>query len=138
MSRIRGGDTTPEHAVRSVLHTLGFRFRVHCPDLPGRPDVVLARHRTVVFVHGCFWHRHRRCRYAYAPKTNRRFWLEKFEDNVTRDRRNAQRLRRLGWRVLVIWECHTHDRARLTEDLRTAFTRTVSKPADEANAGRMT
>jgi DNA mismatch endonuclease (patch repair protein) len=105
MSRIRGKDTTPERAVRSMVHGLGYRFRLHGRDLPGRPDLVLPRLRTVIFVHGCFWHRHARCRYATTPATRRAFWLEKFERNVERDRRTAAALRRFGWSVITVWEC---------------------------------
>src|SRR3954468_7400909 len=104
MSRIKGRDTKPELLVRSILHRMGYRFRLHQNQLPGRPDVVLTRHRTVVFVHGCFWHRHHRCRYAYTPKSNIAFWSEKFRLNVARDARVRQLLRSMGWRVLVVWE----------------------------------
>ena len=109
MSRIQGRDTAPEIAVRRIAHGLGFRFRLYRKDLPGRPDLVFPRHRAVVFVHGCFWHRHGGCRYAYTPKTRVRFWAEKFRRNVARDRQQEERLRSLGWRVLVIWECETHN-----------------------------
>jgi DNA mismatch endonuclease (patch repair protein) len=105
MSRIRGSDTRPEMQVRSALHRAGFRFRLHRKDLPGRPDIVLPKYKTVVFVHGCFWHRHPRCRWAYEPKSRTVFWNEKFRRNVERDRRNASELRRLGWRVVTVWEC---------------------------------
>ena len=105
MSRIRGRDTAPERAVRSALHRAGFRFRLNVEGLPGRPDVVLPRYRTVVFVHGCFWHRHAGCRNATRPSSNRDFWLAKFADNVRRDRRNVTALRKDGWKVLVVWEC---------------------------------
>jgi len=107
MSRIRGKDTAPEVAVRSLLHRMGYRFRLHRRDLPGRPDVVLPRHHVVVFVHGCFWHRHRACKLAYTPKTRRKFWREKFEGNVERDRIVQRKLRKLGWKVVVVWECET-------------------------------
>ena len=107
MSKIKGRDTRPEIAVRRIAHRLGFRFRLYRNDLPGRPDLVFPRYRAVVFVHGCFWHRHRGCRYAYSPKTRVRFWTEKFRGNVARDRRNVNTLRKLGWRVLIIWECET-------------------------------
>jgi DNA mismatch endonuclease (patch repair protein) len=103
MSRIRGADTGPERAVRSALHRAGLRFRLHSRDLPGRPDIVLPRHGVIVFVHGCFWHRHG-CTLASMPSTRRRFWEEKFERNVARDARNARALRRLGWRVYTVWE----------------------------------
>lgn len=107
MSRIRGRDTKPEIIVRRIAHRLGFRFRIHRKDLPGCPDIVFPRYRAVIMVHGCFWHRHPGCRYAYTPKTRGRFWQDKFESNVVRDRRNETALHELGWRVLVIWECET-------------------------------
>src|SRR5262245_6705002 len=108
MSQIRSRDTRPERIVRSVLHHLGLRFRLHV-QLPGRPDVVLSRHRTVVVVHGCFWHRHAGCKFAYTPKSNRSFWQRKFHENVLRDRRTSRAMRRLGWRVITVWECQTVD-----------------------------
>lgn len=122
MSRIRGRDTGPEILVRRVAHGLGFRFRLHRRDLPGRPDLVLPRYRAVVFVHGCFWHRHEGCRYAYEPKSRVGFWTTKFRENIARDGRNEAALRALGWRVLIIWECETRHRAvverRLLDELR--------------------
>lgn len=105
MSRIRGKDTAPERAVRSLVHGLGYRFRLHGRDLPGRPDLVLPRLATVIFVHGCFWHRHQGCRFATTPATRVRFWKEKFDRNVERDRQTAAALRRLGWSVITVWEC---------------------------------
>lgn len=102
-----------------MIHRLGLRFRVQCKNLPGKPDAVLKRHRLVVFVHGCFWHRHRKCKYAYTPKSNLPFWTTKFSANVERDKRKASELRRLGWRVITIWECQTKDRVRLEKRLRT-------------------
>ena len=113
MSRIKGRDTAPERIVRSVLHRLGFRFRLHGQKLPGRPDIVLPKYKTVVLVHGCFWHRHSRCRFAYTPKSNVAFWLRKFEENVARDRRTKRRLRTLGWAVVTVWECETANLQRL-------------------------
>ena len=105
MAAIRSANTRPEMRVRSALHQLGFRFRLHRKDLPGRPDIVLPKHRTAVFVHGCFWHCHR-CKYgSVVPATRAEFWAEKRGGNVARDRRNAAALRKLGWRVLVLWEC---------------------------------
>src|SRR5213079_375697 len=101
MSRIRGRDTSPELRVRRVLHRLGFRYRLHGAALPGRPDVVLPRYKTVIFVHGCFWHRHSACKYAYTPKSNLPFWERKFEETVARDEKNLVALKRLGWRVRV-------------------------------------
>lgn len=105
MSRIRGKDTSPELVVRSLLHKLGFRFRLHVKDLPGKPDIVLPRYRTVIFVHGCFWHRHARCKLAYTPKSRVRFWKSKFAGNVARDKKACAQLRRQGWKVLTVWEC---------------------------------
>lgn len=105
MSRIRGKDTTPERAVRSLLHRHGYRFRLHLRDLPGRPDIVLPRYKTVILVHGCFWHRHRNCRNCTTPANNRDFWIKKLKGNVARDRRNEAKLRKAGWQVVVVWEC---------------------------------
>ena len=126
MSRIRGRDTKPELLVRSVLHALGFRFRLNRARLPGRPDVVLTRHRTVVFVHGCFWHRHTNCRFAYTPKSNLPFWTEKFRGNVARDKEALRALRALGWRTVVVWECQTADRPTLTRRLKKTLLRRLS------------
>jgi len=109
MSRIRGRDTGPERAVRSMLHRMGYRFRLHSRSLPGKPDLVLPRYGTVIFVHGCFWHRHRGCPFAYTPKSRTEFWKNKFRDNAARDRRVARELRTLGWQVLVVWECELRD-----------------------------
>jgi len=107
MSRIRGKDTKPELVVRRLVHSLGYRFRLHRRNLPGCPDIVLPGHRKVVFVHGCFWHMHR-CRYGRVkPSTNVKFWEKKREGNKERDRRNIRKLRQQGWKVLVIWECQT-------------------------------
>lgn len=107
MSRIRSGNTKPEIAVRRTLHFLGYRFRLHRKDLPGKPDIVLPKYRTVIFVHGCFWHRHENCRYSYNPKSRTEFWQDKFAANIERDKQNAADLKMLGWRQLVIWECET-------------------------------
>lgn len=117
MSRIGGINTSPEVKVRSLLHALGFRFRLHRKDLPGRPDIVLPRYRTVIFVHGCFWHRHECCRFAYIPKTRRAFWLRKFSSNVERDKKNQLALRKMGWRVVVVWECQLRNLTALVKRL---------------------
>lgn len=109
MSGIRGKDTKPELIVRSYLHRAGLRFRLHA-KLPGKPDLVLPRYRTAVFVHGCFWHRHEGCRYATTPASNAEFWQEKFASNVRRDARAKQQLEELGWHVQVIWACQLNDR----------------------------
>ena len=109
MSRIRSRDTKPEMVVRSLVHQMGYRFRLHKKGLPGTPDLVLAAHRKVIFVHGCFWHMHR-CRYGkVTPATNTEFWQNKRGVNVTRDKRNRRQLKAAGWSVLVIWECWTRD-----------------------------
>jgi DNA mismatch endonuclease (patch repair protein) len=113
MSRIRGEDTKPEIAVRRLLHCMGYRFRLHRRDLPGRPDIALPKRRAVVFVHGCFWHRHRDCNYAYTPKSRVNFWKKKFAENEERDIRNRKALRRKGWNVIVVWECELRDQDRL-------------------------
>ena len=115
MSRIRSKNTEPELVVRSLLHQLGFRFRVHVRRLPGCPDIVLPRLKTVVLVHGCFWHRHQNCPFAYSPKTRKTFWQKKFDDNIKRDGRQLRALRELGWQVLVLWECQTKDSRSLCE-----------------------
>lgn len=107
MAAIKGKDTKPEMIVRSVCHAMGLRYRLHRKDLPGKPDLVFAKHRLCVFVHGCFWHRHPGCKYAYTPKSRPEFWLPKLERNVERDLHTQQALEALGWRVAVIWECHT-------------------------------
>lgn len=117
MSRIRGQNTVPERTVRSLLHRLGFRFRLHSRKLPGRPDVVLPKYRSVVLVHGCFWHRHKRCPFAYTPKSRTEFWTRKFADNVARDCRTEDALRQEGWRVIVVWECELRDPEMLSRRL---------------------
>lgn len=111
MSRVRGGNTTPELVVRRIVHALGYRFRLHRRDLPGTPDIVLPRSRKIIFVHGCFWHRHPGCSRATTPRTRTAFWQRKFERNVERDRRNIAELQTLGWKILVVWECETCDRS---------------------------
>src|SRR5262249_28721277 len=109
MSRIRGRNTGPEIVVRQVLHSMGYRFRLHNQALPGTPDIVLQRYRLIFFVHGCFWHRHPGCRFAYMPKSRIGFWQEKFEKNAARDQKARETLEGHGWKVRVIWECQTHD-----------------------------
>ena len=105
MSRIKGRNTGPELRLRSLLHRAGFRFRLHVKDLPGKPDIVLPKYRTAIFVHGCFWHRHEGCRNATTPSTRAEFWQEKFDGNVKRDRRNREALKTAGWAVITVWEC---------------------------------
>lgn len=107
MSRIKGKNTSPELLVRSTLHKLGYRFRLHRNDLPGKPDIVLPKHNQIIFVHGCYWHRHKDCKLAYTPKTRTEFWEDKFSKNVERDKKVLQQLKNLGWKIDVIWECET-------------------------------
>ncbi|WP_420916828.1 very short patch repair endonuclease [Pseudomonas protegens] len=114
-------NSKPELLVRSLLHSLGLRFRIHRKDLPGTPDIVLPRYRAVIFIHGCFWHRHPGCRYATTPKTRQEYWLPKFEANVQRDVRKETQLEELGWRVLIVWECETRDLKELEERIRQDF-----------------
>jgi DNA mismatch endonuclease (patch repair protein) len=117
MSRIRGSHTAPEMRVRRMLHALGFRYRLHGKSLPGKPDLVFARARAVLFVHGCFWHMHR-CKYGKpVPTTNVSFWAEKRRGNVARDKRNRAALKRAGWRVFEVWECQTRDEESLRAKL---------------------
>lgn len=113
MSRIRGKDTKPEMSVRRIAHGLGYRFRIHRRDLPGSPDMVFPRLRKIIFVHGCYWHQHRGCRYAYLPKSNTEFWKRKFDANVARDNSSVAKLEKLGWEVLIVWECETKDQDKL-------------------------
>jgi DNA mismatch endonuclease (patch repair protein) len=132
MSRIRSGDTKPERIVRSMLHAMGYRFRLQGRvsrrlhpkgRLPGRPDIVLARHRTAVFVHGCFWHRHKDCKYATTPKTRTDWWKAKFQRNVERDAQTRDELEALGWHVIVVWECELRQPDALAERLEQTIAR---------------
>ena len=115
MASVRRRDTRPELVIRHSLHRLGFRFRVSDRSLPGSPDIKLSRYRTVIFVNGCFWHRHNGCRYATLPASNREWWVEKFAQNVARDRRKIQQIRKAGWRVMVVWECAVRDPGRVRD-----------------------
>ncbi|MEO5375536.1 MAG: DNA mismatch endonuclease Vsr [Alphaproteobacteria bacterium] len=117
MARVKGWNTKPEMVVRSLTHGLGFRFRLHRRDLPGTPDLVFPGRRKVIFVHGCFWHRHAGCKLAAEPKTRQEFWTRKFQDNVERDRTARESLEAAGWKVLVVWECQTRAPAGLAERL---------------------
>lgn len=114
-------NTSIELVVRSLLHACGLRFRLHRRDLPGTPDITLPKYQTVIFVHGCFWHRHPGCRYASTPKTHQNYWLPKFAANIERDVRKEAQLRELGWRVLVVWECETKNIKALEKRLRLEF-----------------
>ncbi len=109
MSRVRSKNTKPEMVVRSLLHRLGYRFRLHAQDLPGKPDIVMRPRRKAIFVHGCFWHQHQGCGKSALPASRVSFWSEKLQSNVNRDQRNIQKLNELGWDVMVVWECQTRD-----------------------------
>ena len=105
MSRIRSKDTRPEKTVRSLLHSLGYRFRIHNKNLPGKPDIVLPKYNALIFIHGCYWHQHKNCKYASKPKTNKDYWTKKLKANVSRDREVLQKLKLTDWKVLIVWEC---------------------------------
>lgn len=115
MSHIRSRDTSPELKVRSMIHRAGYRYRLHVKEMPGKPDIVMPRYRTAIFVNGCFWHRHLDCRYATMPKTNIDYWQQKFKRNVDRDQATYNALRQDGWSIVVIWECQTRDRIGLSK-----------------------
>ena len=120
MARVKNKNTAPEIVVRKTLHRLGYRFRLHRRDLPGNPDIVLPRYRSVIFVHGCFWHGHD-CRRGNRPASHVDFWNTKLDRNIERDRKNAAALRELGWKILVVWDCRTKDQAELQSLLTTFF-----------------
>ena len=109
MSAIKSKNTKPEIDVRKLLHSMGYRFRLHRKDLPGSPDIVLPKYKTVIFVHGCFWHRHQNCKYASTPKTRKEFWESKFKANVKRDKEIEEKIKNIGWQSSVIWECELKD-----------------------------
>jgi DNA mismatch endonuclease (patch repair protein) len=132
MSKIRSKDTKPELTLRKALFAKGFRYRVNDTKLPGKPDIVLPKYKTVIFVHGCFWHGHEGCKYAYTPKTNTKFWVDKITSNAERDKVNLQKLTALGWNVLTVWECeirHTykHDITPLVDRVEAALLAEVPK-----------
>ena len=129
MSRVPGKNTKPERIARSLLHQLGYRFTVNGPKnkkLPGKPDIVLQKYKTALFIHGCFWHRHAGCKSASTPQTNTEYWLPKFERNVARDRDNQRDLKALGWQVIVIWECELKNLDTVTAQLIAALPRETS------------
>jgi DNA mismatch endonuclease, patch repair protein len=127
MRAVRRSHTAPEMVVRRLAHKLGLRFRLHRKELPGSPDLVFPRHRLIIFVHGCFWHRHRGCTKSTFPKTRQEFWNDKFIANIERDAKNELLLRQQGWRVEVVWECETKDIAVLTARLLRIFAREGGK-----------
>ncbi len=118
MSRIRGKDTRPERTIRSLLHRMGYRFRLHDASLPGKPDIVLACHRKIIFVNGCFWHGHKKCRKGSIPVTNTDFWRNKISSNINRDKLVRKKLNKGGWSVLTIWECELTDIDRIKAKLK--------------------
>lgn len=120
MSRIKGANTKPELAVRSLLHRMGYRFRLHRRDLPGTPDIVLPGRAAAVFVHGCFWHGHA-CKRAKMPKSRAEYWIDKIEGNKRRDARKRRQLRTLGWKVVVVWECEMKNPDKLAKKLHSAL-----------------
>ena len=119
MARVHGKDTAPELFVRQTAHSLGYRFRIHRADLPGRPDMVFPSRKKVIFIHGCFWHRHKECKRASVPQTRQEYWLKKFALNVARDKLNVAALIEAGWEVLVLWECGLRNRDSVVRELRT-------------------
>jgi DNA mismatch endonuclease (patch repair protein) len=121
MSMIKSKNTKPEMLVRSVCHELGLRYRLHRKDLPGKPDLVFPKHRLCMFVHGCFWHRHPDCRFAYTPKSRLDFWLPKLAKNAERDLNAQHALLAEGWNVVIIWECHTKNREFLRNEIQKTF-----------------
>jgi len=121
MSAIKSKNTKPEIKVRKILHSMGYRFRLHSKDLPGSPDIVLPKYKTVIFVHGCFWHRHENCKYASTPKTRKEFWNKKFKENIKRDLEIQDKIKNLDWRSVVIWECETKNIENLREKIIDVF-----------------
>ncbi len=121
MSAIKSKNTKPEIKVRKVLHSMGYRFRLHSKDLPGSPDIVLPKYKTVIFVHGCFWHRHQNCKYASTPKTRQEFWNKKFNENINRDKINQENLSSKGWKIIIVWECETKNIENLRDKIIDVF-----------------
>lgn len=121
MKRIRSSNTTPEIAVRRLLHTLGLRFRIHCIELQGKPDIVLKKYKTVIMVNGCFWHMHEGCSRSNMPKSNSAYWSDKLRKNVERDKGTQLALTELGWRVIIVWECEIKDLDKLKDRLKGVF-----------------
>jgi DNA mismatch endonuclease (patch repair protein) len=117
MAQIKGKDTWPEVLVRSMMHRAGYRFRKNVKSLPGKPDIVLPKYQTVIFVHGCFWHRHKGCKNTRTPKSNKAFWKKKFEQNVSNDRKHVRQLKKLGWKVVLVWTCELKKPEKLVQSL---------------------
>ncbi len=121
MSRIRSKDTGPEKVVRSLLHRMGYRFRLYRKDLPGKPDIVLPKFKIVILVHGCFWHRHKGCKRCTTPSTNKEYWLPKLQRNINKDLENRRQLRKLGWKPVIVWECEIKNTDKLTKKLKVSL-----------------
>jgi len=130
MSRIRSKNTNPELLIRRTLYRLGYRYRLHRSDLPGKPDIVFSRNKKAIFVHGCFWHLHKGCVDGRLPKTNVEYWRSKLARNIARDSRNQGKLRSLGWRVLTVWECDLNDLPHVTKVLKKFLGHPSVVPAD--------
>jgi len=120
MSKIKGKNTKPEKLLRSALFKLGYRFRIHQKNLPGKPDIVLTKYKTAIFVHGCFWHYHKDCKEGRIPSTNTKFWQNKLSKNIERDLKNIQNIETLGWKVAVVWECE------IEKEIENALTKLVA------------
>jgi DNA mismatch endonuclease (patch repair protein) len=125
MSRIPSKNTRTELQVRSLIHSMGLRYRLHSKKLPGKPDLVFPKYKTVIFVNGCFWHRHKGCKITTTPKTNTKFWKNKFSYNVARDKEHQRELLKLGWNVVVVWQCELKDKKSLTEKVSDIFSKTI-------------
>ena len=127
MSAIRSVGMKPEMVVRRIVHNLGYRFRLHRKNLAGKPDLVLTRHRKIIFVHGCFWHQHQNCRDGRLPKSNVGYWQSKLSGNIIRDKQHTESLESEGWQVLVIWECETRDEKLLIKRLKQFLSSPISR-----------
>jgi DNA mismatch endonuclease (patch repair protein) len=126
MSRIKSKNTNPEKIVRSFLHNMGFRFRIHRKDLPGKPDIVLPKYKTIIEVRGCYWHRHKGCREASNPKSNISYWQDKFNRNIKRDKQNKKLLNEKGWTVIIVWECQTENTKTLKSKLNVLYSKKLN------------
>ncbi|RYE51257.1 MAG: DNA mismatch endonuclease Vsr [Sphingobacteriales bacterium] len=122
MSQIKGKNTKPEMLVRKFLHANGFRYRLHVKNLPGKPDIVLPKYKTVIFVHGCFWHGHEHCRYYVIPKTRTEWWSAKIQKNIIKDAKVLKDIKAAGWKAIIVWECHLKK-----DKLEAAFTKLMSR-----------
>jgi DNA mismatch endonuclease (patch repair protein) len=130
MSKVHGENTSPELTVRSLLFSMGYRYRLHRKDLPGKPDIVLPRHKKIIFVHGCFWHQHERCKAAERPTSNTDYWNKKLDRNVERDNNNREKLGEMGWQVLIVWECQIKNRQELTQILTSFLSKELQEQGD--------